>query len=123
MRAVVVTALVSLLAVAGAVQAHPKLVSASPAPNATVAPPTRVELRFSEKLVPNFSNADLVMTGMKGMAHPPMKISAAATVGGDGRTLFVTPKTRLAPGTYNVVWRVVSSDTHRITGNHAFAIK
>ena len=112
-----------LLATAGAARAHPKLFLATPAPNATVAKPARVELRFSERLMPKFSGADLVMTGIKGMAHPPMKVAAMATVAADGRTLVVTPKSPLGSGTYNVAWRVVSADTHRITGVHAFAVK
>ena len=112
-----------LLATAGAANAHPKLVAATPAPNATVAKPARVELRFSERLMPKFSGADLVMTGMKGMAHPPMKVPATATVAADGHTLVVTPKSSLGAGTYSVAWRVVSTDTHRITGTHAFAVK
>ena len=112
-----------LLATAGTAHAHPKLVSATPAPNATVAKPARVELRFSERLMPNFSGADVVMTGMKGMAHPPMKVPATAAVAPDGRTLVVTPQAPLTAGTYNVAWRVVSADTHRITGTHAFAVR
>ena len=35
----------------------------------------------------------------------------------------VTPKSPLGAGTYSVAWRVVSADTHRITGSHAFAVK
>ena len=114
---------VILLAVESAAHAHPKLVSATPAPNATVAKPARVELRFSERLMPKFSGADLVMTGMKGMAHPPMKVAATATVAADGHTLVVTPKSSLGAGTDSVAWRVVSADTHRITGTHTFAVK
>lgn len=112
-----------LLAAASAANAHPKLVSATPAPNATVAKPARVELRFSERLMSKFSGADLVMTGMKGMAHPPMRVPATAAVAADGHTLVVTPKSPLGAGTYSVAWRVVSADTHRITGSHAFAVK
>ena len=114
---------VILLAVASAAHAHPKLVSATPALNATVAKPARVELRFSERLMPKFSGAGLMMTRMRGMAHPPMKVAATAAVAADGRTLVVTPKSPLASGTYNVAWRVVSADTHRITGTHAFAVE
>jgi hypothetical protein len=111
---------VVLLAVASAAHAHPKLLGATPAPNATVAKPARVELRFSERLMPKFSGADLVMTGM---THPPMKVASAATVAADGRTLVITPKSPLGAGSYSVAWRVVSADTHRITGTHAFAVK
>ncbi len=114
---------IALLAVASAAHAHPELVSATPAPNATVAKPARVDLRFSERLMPKFSGADLMMTGMKGTAHPPMKVAATAAVAADGYTLVVTPRSPLGAGTYSVAWRVVSADTHRITGTHVFAVK
>lgn len=123
MRRVFLPAALALLGVAGVAQAHPKLLSASPAPNATVAKPARVTLQFSEKLMPKFSGADLMMTGHAGKTHAPMKITAVAAVGADGRTLVVTPKAPLAAGSYSVAWHVVSVDTHRVTGNIAFAVK
>ncbi len=123
MRSLTVSVAAVLLVAAGAANAHPKLVSATPAANATVAKPARLMLRFSEKLMPKFVGADLMMTGMNGMKHAPMKVASASTVGADGRTLIIVPKSPLGAGTYNVAWYVVSSDTHRITGNHAFAVK
>ena len=123
MRRIFLPTALALLGVASAAQAHPKLVSASPAANATVAKPGRVELRFSEKLMPRFSGADLMMTGHRGASHAPMTVTATAAVAGDGSTLVLTPKAPLAPGRYTVAWHVVSSDTHRVAGNYAFAVK
>ena len=123
MRVFSVTAAAILLATAGAANAHPKLVSATPAANATVAKPARLMLRFSEKLLSKFTGADLMMTGMNGMKHAPMKVASTATIGTDGRTLVIVPSSPLGAGTYSVAWYVVSSDTHRVTGNHAFAVK
>lgn len=123
MRRLFVSATAILLAAASATNAHPKLVSATPAPNATVAKPARVTLQFSEKLMPQFSGADLMMTGMNGMKHAPVKVASAATVAADGRTLVIAPRSPLGAGTYSVAWHVVSADTHRITGNYAFAVK
>ena len=88
MRSLALPAALTLLSLASAAQAHPKLVVASPAPNATVAKPARVALQFSERLMPKFSGADLMMTGHGGTTHPPMK-----------------------------------ADTHRVSGNFAFAVK
>lgn len=121
MRRVSVPLVASLLAAAGAANAHPKLLSANPAPNATVARPARVELRFSEKLMPAFSKAELAMADAEGRL--PAKIAGTARVAGDGRTLVLTPSEPLRPGRYNVAWAVVASDTHRITGTHAFAVR
>ena len=123
MRRLVVPAAIALLGLAGTAQAHPKLLSASPAPNATVAKPARVALQFSEKLMPKFSGADLMMTGHAGTTHPPMKVAVATAVGADGRTLVLTPKSPLGAGRYSVAWHVVSTDTHRVAGNFAFAVK
>lgn len=108
------------LAFAGVAEAHPKLLSSNPAANAVVAKPARIELRFSEKLVPAFSKADLVMA-MEG--HPAMKMGSEASVAADGKTLVLTPKTPLPAGRYSVNWQVVSADTHRITGSYAFSVK
>ena len=110
-----------LLSISGAATAHPKLLSADPAANATVAAPPRIALRFSEKLVPAFSKVDLTMAAMPGMRA--MKVVAATAVAADGKTLVVTPRSRLARGRYTVDWRVVSSDTHNVAGRYAFAVK
>lgn len=123
MRRVFLSTAVALLGLAGAAQAHPKLVSASPAPNATVTKPARVALRFTEKLMPKFSGADLMMTGHGGTTHAPMKVTGTASVGADGRTLVVTPKSPLGAGSYSLAWHVVSTDTHRVAGNYVFAVK
>jgi methionine-rich copper-binding protein CopC len=120
-RVSVLTAAAALVMFAGAANAHPKLVSASPAANATVAKPARLQLRFSEKLIPAFSKADLTMAAMPGM--PAMKIASTAALAADGRTLVITPKAPLLAGRYSVAWHVVSTDTHKVAGSYAFAVK
>jgi len=120
-RLSVLTAAVVALAVAGSAAAHPKLISASPTANATVAIPAHVELHFSETLMPAFSKADLTMAAMPGMTA--MKMASVATVGADGRTLVVTPQASLAPRRYSVDWHVVSTDTHKVAGSYAFTVK
>jgi methionine-rich copper-binding protein CopC len=87
---------VALLSIAGTAHAHPKLLSVNPAANATITAPAHIVLRFSEKLM---------------------------AVADDGKMLVVTPKARLARGRYIVEWRVVSSDTHKVAGRYAFAVK
>lgn len=109
--------------VASPALAHPKLVAATPGSNATVAPTAKVQLTFSEKLLPKFSGADVTMTGMPGMAsHPPMKIAATVTVAADGKTMVVAFPKPLGKGTYRLDWHVVSSDTHRVKGGYAFKV-
>jgi methionine-rich copper-binding protein CopC len=120
-RLFVLTAASALVALTGTANAHPKLVSATPAANTTVARPARVELRFSEKLVAAFAKADLTMAAMPGMAA--MKMPSTALLSADGHTLVITPKAKLVAGRYSVNWHVVSTDTHNATGNFAFAVK
>lgn len=109
------------LTVASAASAHPKLLSASPAQGTVVAKPARLQLNFSEKLVPAFSTAEITMDAMPGMAA--MKMAATAKVAPDGRTLVITPKSALPRGRYTVAWRVVSSDTHRVNGTYNLSVK
>lgn len=104
--------------------AHPKLVSSMPADKAEVSAPQKIELKFSEDLMTKFSGANLVMTGMPGMAnHAPMKIAAKVSGSDDPKTMVITPAQPLVPGTYRVDWRAVSSDTHPINGNIGFTVK
>ena len=118
-------AMATTMAFTTAAAAHPKLLAASPAPNAIVAKPSKIELRFSEKLVPQFSSVDLAMTGMPGMAnHNPMKVGGLATsVAADGKTLLVKLTQPLAAGIYKLDWHAVSTDTHRISGAYSFQVK
>ena len=112
---------VALLSIAGAATAHPKLLSATPAANAAVVAPANINLHFSEKLMPAFSKAELTMAAMPGMGA--MKMASATAVAADGKTLVVTPKTRLPRGRYIIDWHVVSTDTHKVAGRYAFAVK
>lgn len=104
-------------------QAHPKLLSSTPAEGADGTAPGKIELRFSEDLLTQFSGAKLVMTEMPGMAHSPMPMKARVSAGSDPKTMLVTPLAPLPAGTYKVEWRAVSSDTHPITGNVTFKVK
>ncbi|MBC3208229.1 copper homeostasis periplasmic binding protein CopC [Pseudomonas sp. SWRI111] len=115
--------LASGLLLSSLAQAHPKLLSSTPAEGADGAAPGKIELRFSENLVTQFSGAKLVMTEMPGMAHPPMPMKAKVSAGSDPKTMLITPLAPLPAGTYQVQWRAVSSDTHPITGNVTFKVK
>jgi hypothetical protein len=104
--------------------AHPALVSSTPADKAEISAPQKIELKFSENLMTRFSGANLVMTGMPGMAdHAPMKVAAKIAGSEDPKTMVITPAQPLVPGTYRVDWRAVSSDTHPVNGNIAFTVK
>lgn len=106
-------------------QAHPKMLSAMPAANATVSHIKVIKIKFSEKLVNQFSGADLVMTDMPGMKMAsPMKMPNSKTmISGDGTTLMVMLAKPLPTGTYKLAYHVVSADTHRIEGGYMFKVK
>ena len=120
---VVAVALSSSLLLSAVAQAHPKLVSSTPAEGANGPAPAKIELHFSENLVTQFSGAKLIMTDMPGMPNSPMGVKASVAGGGDPKTMVVTPASPLTTGTYKVEWRAVSSDTHPITGAVTFKVK
>lgn len=112
-------ALVTLPSVA---LAHPRLVSANPAQNATVSKPTKVSLVFSENLVAPLSGIDLTMTAMPGMAnHKPMPVKGFATEI-SGKTIVAKLPRALPVGTYILKWHVVAADQHRIEGSYTFKV-
>lgn len=123
MRFGLIAATAALLMAAPAL-AHPKLVSATPAPNAVVASTARLQLTFSEGLVASFSGVELVMTDMPGMKmSSPHRMALTSAVGADGKTLVVTLAKPLSRGAYRLDWDAVSADTHRVQGSYAFKVK
>ncbi|WP_447726561.1 copper homeostasis periplasmic binding protein CopC [Sphingomonas koreensis] len=116
--------LAAVIAFAVPAAAHPKLLSAAPAANASAKAVSRIVLKFSERLTPRLSGATLIMTGMPGMAsHPDMKMTGVnAAIGSDGTSIILTSARPLPAGTYRVDWHVVGADTHRITGTHSFTV-
>ena len=118
------TAALALLLTPVAAGAHTKLVGSTPAANATASKVTSVNLRFNEKLIASTVKAELVMTGMPGMAnHAPMKIPATSSMGKDGKSLTLTAKRALVPGTYKVTWSAAGADTHRMGSEFSFTVK
>lgn len=122
-RARFATLLATGMLMSALAQAHPKLVSSTPAEGSEGAAPAKIELHFSENLVTQFSGAKLAMTAMPGMEHAPMAVKAAVSGGSDPKTMVITPASPLAAGSYKVDWRAVSSDTHPITGSVTFKVK
>ena len=114
----------ALLLMPATASAHTKLVSSTPAANSTVSKVTSVNLQFNEKIVASTLKTELVMTGMPGMAnHAPMKIAATSVMGKDGKSLTLTAKRALVPGTYKVKWSAAGADTHRMGSEFSFTVK
>jgi methionine-rich copper-binding protein CopC len=97
--------------------AHPKLSASTPAAEAVTAAPKTISLRMSEKLEPKFSGVELMRAD--GTAVP-----IVSKVGGkDGKTIEATPKGKLAPGKYMVMWHAVAADGHRVKGDYNFTVR
>ena len=123
-RLLMTAPILAALAFANSAQAHAKLVTSTPAANATVAKPTKISLTFSEKIMPAFSGAELVMTTMPGMAmHAPMKMGFTSAMSADGKTMTLLVKRALPTGTYKLNWHAGGADTHRMTGDFSFTVK
>jgi methionine-rich copper-binding protein CopC len=106
-----------LLAAATQAQAHAHLVSATPAANATTAPPKMLVLHFSERLEPNFSGVE-VFKADGGKAPVTSEILAD-----DRKTIIGKVTSPLAPGVYQVRWRTVAADSHRMAGAYSFTVR
>lgn len=123
MRRLIVPFVVAALISAPA-WARADVVSTAPAANATVAPISRMEVTFSEKLVTQSIRASLDMIEMPGMKmNTPMKMKIATSVGADGMTLIVTTAKPLPEGRYELTYHIVSADTHRADGVFGFKVQ
>ena len=127
MRNSLLIAVVALsgLALPATAMAHAKVMASSPAANASIAPTRTISVTFNEKVMPAFSGADVVMTGMPGMAsHSPMKITGLKpSWSADGRTMTLTAGRAFPKGTYKVSWRAAGADTHRQQGDFSFTVQ
>lgn len=104
--------------------ADPTLVSATPAADATVAAPDRIDLRFSDRIMPRMAVVTVAMTGMGGMAHAPMPVAGTkVSVTPTGNGLTVTMPKPLTSGTYRVEWHVTSGKGDHAMGRYAFTVE
>jgi len=108
--------LAALLLPAANAHAHARLDHASPAVGSVGPAPKSVTLWFTESLEPAFST--IVVQNAQGAAVQSAKASVDPT---DRRQLRVPLRT-LPPGTYKVIWRVLSVDTHRTQGDFTFSV-
>jgi hypothetical protein len=97
--------------------AHAFLDHASPAVGSTVhAPPAQVKLWFTQKLEPAFSTAQVSDSSGKRVDQADARVDD-----GDSTVLTVSVP-QLAPGRYQVKWRVLSVDTHVTEGDYSFDV-
>ncbi|OYY64439.1 MAG: hypothetical protein B7Y49_09690 [Sphingomonas sp. 28-62-11] len=119
-----VTAIAGGLLSAASANAHAKLTASNPAANATVAGPTKLQLRFDEKLVAKGSSIQLFITARSGpKLAAPMPVSVAAALGPDGQTLIAPLKRPLTTGSYLIAWHATTSDGERKDGTFNFKVR
>lgn len=118
MRIITLAAAAAVLVAAPAF-AHTKLVTANPAPNATVkAAPERLQITFNEPVLPRF--VTVAVTGPNGKklhvasaaVDPKNRSKVNAVVHGFGRA-----------GAYRVDWSAAGSDMHRMNGSYSFTLR
>ena len=100
----------------GQVWAHAHLKLAEPADQATVSAPSALSLTFSEGLNLKFSGIRVT-----GPDKQEVRLGNAMLMN-TGKTLTVSPSTRLHPGLYQVNWHAVSVDGHKTTGSYNFTV-
>jgi methionine-rich copper-binding protein CopC len=98
-----------------AAHAHAQLESANPRVGSTVsAAPPMLTLNFSEGVEPAFSTVQVTDAAGRRVDAGKPRVS--------GRQVQV-PLRPLAPGQYNVRWRVLSADTHKTEGSFGFEVR
>jgi len=104
----------------GAVQleAHAFLQQAKPGVGSTVqGSPNEVKIRFTEKIEPAFSKIQVFAASGKEVDKRDVHLDRSDPA------LLIVSLPKLGPGTYKVVWRVVSIDTHVAEGNFTFHVR
>jgi methionine-rich copper-binding protein CopC len=113
----VAAALVMLVGGATAAFAHARLVKASPAVGSTMkGSPAEIRLTLSEELEAAFSTIRVVDSAGKQVDNGDKGLDPA-----NGKVLKVTLPS-LPPGSYHVIWRVLSVDTHVTEGDFKFQV-
>ena len=107
-----------MLTGAARLEAHAFLQQADPGVGGTVqASPSEVKIRFTEKIEPAFSKIQVFDASGKEVDKGDVHLDRSDPA------LLMVSLSKLGTGTYKVVWRVVSIDTHVTEGNFSFHIR
>jgi copper resistance protein C len=110
-------AIPALLLAAPAAHAHAFLDHATPSVGSTVQrAPAMVRLWFTQELEPAFSTIEVVDQAGRRVDDGKASLDARDA------TILEARLKPLAPGTYKVIWRVVSVDTHATDGDFTFRV-
>jgi len=97
--------------------AHAFLTRASPPVGSTIRKaPAEVTLRFTERIEPAFSTIEVSGPSGERVDDGGTKVSK------EEPTVMRTSLKPISPGTYKVVWRVTSVDSHKTNGDFTFSL-
>jgi methionine-rich copper-binding protein CopC len=117
MKRTIVSLFLIVLTGAARVEAHAFLKNAEPAVGSTVeTSPNEIRIRFTENIEPVFSSIQVFNASGKQVDKRDVHLDRS------NHALLHVSLPRLGPGTYKVVWRVVSVDTHVTSGNFTFQV-
>ena len=115
--AFVVVALLTVLAPAQLASAHAILLTSAPAPSAVLdQSPTEIALFFNEFVDTVFGKIRILdSSGNDVQTVKPIRDAS-------NQSIVRAPISPLEPGTYVVIWRIASSDSHPVQGSFSFQI-
>jgi copper transport protein len=115
--AFVVVALLTVLAPAQVASAHAILLTSGPAPSAVLdQSPTEIALFFNEFVDTVFGKVRILdSSGNVVQTVKPVRDAS-------NKSVVRAPISQLEPGTYVVIWRVASADSHPVQGSFTFQI-
>jgi methionine-rich copper-binding protein CopC len=109
--------LLALLFATAPAWGHATLLRATPPVGGRLAtPPAELTLKFNEPIETAFSRIEL-----HDAAGNAVALDKPQYLGGDPSTI-AAPLPPLPPGTYTVIWRATSVDTHKTEGRFQFTI-
>jgi methionine-rich copper-binding protein CopC len=117
MKRVILSLLLFVLAGLAKLEAHAFLKRAEPSVGATVrTSPGEVRIWFTENIEPAFSTVQVFDASGKEVDKRDVHLDRG------NQSLLHVSLPQLGTGTYKVVWRVVSVDTHVTNGNFTFRV-
>jgi copper resistance protein C len=117
MKRIILTLGVIVLAGSARLEAHAFLKRAEPTVGSTAqTPPNEVTIWFTENIEPAFSTIQVFDASGKEVDKRDVHLDRS------NHALLHVSLPLLGAGTYKVVWRVVSVDTHPTNGNFTFRI-
>src|SRR5437667_11404619 len=106
-----------LVAASAGLEAHAFLKDADPGVGSTIqTSPSEVRIRFTENIEPSVSSIQVLDAAGKEVDKHDLHLDRT-----DHALLHISLP-QLRAGTYKVVWRVVSVDTHVTNGNFTFQV-